>query len=157
MDETEDKNSEQENSINDKISKVEEKQRLSDNYLKTIIKGVDLLTVEVTTLNDRVYTTNYLDKIRNRLIGGVILTFVLVSFLFGFLIYSISSSNADREKEASQSRRQIADCTVKPGVELEKNYINPGTCYKEGADRTKEAVDKISSNIVEQLRSLLNV
>lgn len=137
------------------IIDVQNKQRVTANNLAQIVEGVDFLTIQVTTLNERVYTKNYLDRIRNELICGFIITFVIVSFILVILLHNQSTSDDKRAQEAIISRRQIADCTVKPGVVLDQGYVNPGKCYQEGAIRTGEAVNKITKDITEEVRQLL--
>lgn len=60
-----------------------------------------------------------------------------------------------RAKEAVLGRRQIADCTVKPGVVLDGDYVNPGKCYLESVGRTAEAVRILTIDIQEGVRQLL--
>lgn len=137
------------------ILAVQERQEQADYNLDRVIEGVDLLLVQTTTLNERVYTKNYLDKVRNWLIAGFVLVFLIVSFCLGYLLVKQSIESRNRAKDAALSRRQIADCTVKPGVVLDDGYVNPGKCYTEGANRTGEAVSQLTSNISEQVKELL--
>lgn len=137
------------------IIDVQNQQIQTGNSINQIIDGVDLLAVQVTTLNERVYTKNYLDRVRNLLLAGFIVTAIVIGSLLVLLLHYQVAGDEKRAKEAIQSRRQIADCTVKPGVVLDEGYVNPGECYKEGATRTGEAVNKITVDIKESVRQLL--
>ena len=96
-----------------------------------------------------------MDRIRNFLLFGFILTFCVVSFLLGTLLHYQNDGDERRAKEATLGRRQIADCTVKPGTVLDDGYINPGKCYLESANRTAEAVRILTIDIQEGVRQLL--
>ena len=139
----------------EKLLEIETHQSKSDKSLDQIIDGVDFLSGQVKTLNERVYTKNYLDKVRNALIIGFIVVFLFVSSILGVLLINQKHSAEDRAREAELGRRQIADCTVKPGVVLDKDYVNPGECYKESARRTGEAVSKITTDIISAIETIL--
>lgn len=128
---------------------------IQNSDIDRIIEGVDLLSVEVETLNDRVYSKNYLDRIRNALLAGVIVTFIFVSSILGLVLYRIEGGNRDREREAVQARKQVADCTIKPGTLIEDDYVNPGLCYIESQTRTQKYLDESIARIQEGLRLLL--
>lgn len=138
------------------LLELQEHQKQAEHNVDRIIEGVDLLVVQVTTLNERVYTKNYLDKIRNFLILGFIVLFFIVSVCLGYLLINQNNDSKDRSKDAALSRRQIADCTVKPGVVLDDGYINPGKCYIESSLRTSAAIDKLTFDLSEQIRQILS-
>lgn len=138
----------------EQLIEVENRQNQSDLHLVRIIDGVDYLSAQVTTLNERVYSKNYLDKIRNALIIGSIVVFIFVSGILGVLLINQKHSAEDRAREAELGRRQIADCTVKPGVVLDKDYVNPGKCYIESAERTGAAVNKITTDIIQAMKEM---
>ena len=151
-------------SITDKITTghteqlhdIEERQTVSDKHLIKIIDGVDSLSNEVSDLNKWVYARNYLDKIRNWLIFGFIIVFVIIGFVLGFLVHSNRVSDDKRTEEATRGRHQIADCTIKPGVVLDDGHVNPGVCYQDGAARTKALIDKLINDLKEEFRALLS-
>ena len=139
----------------EKLLEVENRQTKSDKSLDQIIDGVDFLSGQVKTLNERVYTKNYLDRLRNFLLLGFIIVFLFVSSVLGVLIVNQKHAAEDRAREAELGRRQIADCTVKPGVVLDGDYVNPGECFKESAKRTGEAVNKITTDVILAIEKLL--
>lgn len=139
----------------EQLLELQEHQKQAEHNVDRIIEGVDLLVVQVTTLNERVYTKNYLDKVRNYLILGFIAVFFFVSFCLGYLLIKQNHDSKTRATEAALSRRQIADCTVKPGVVLDDGFINPGKCYTESSLRTGAAIDKLTSDLTEQIRQIL--
>lgn len=139
----------------EKLLEVENRQTKSDKSLDQIIDGVDFLSGQVETLNERVYTKNYLDRLRNFLLLGFIIVFLFVSSVLGVLIVNQKHAAEDRAREAELGRRQIADCTVKPGTMLDDGYVNPGNCYTESSNRTAEAIGKLTVDIQEGVRQLL--
>jgi hypothetical protein len=132
------------------------------DVLDDMLSGLDDVVKQVKDLNDNVYTKNYLDKTkmrldktRNVLLFGFTISFLIVSVLLGIIISHQNSGDERRAVEAAQGRRQIADCTVKPGVILDDGYVNPGKCYTEGVTRTAQAIDRLISNTQEGVRQLL--
>lgn len=132
------------------------------SHLDRITEGVDFLAVQVTTLNERVYTKNYLDRIRNYMIAGGIITFLFVSILLAYILVSIrmeSNKEADRAEvranEALLARRQIFDCTVPAGVVLEDGFVNVGECFKRSQAQTGAVVAGLVDSITEEVRKLL--
>ncbi len=132
------------------------------NVLEDMLSGLTDLSSQVSDLNEKVYTKNYLDaaklrldKVRNFLILGFIITFLFTSTLLGVVLYRQASSDKTRAEEAAQGRRQIADCTVKPGTIIDSDYVNPGKCYIESVVRTSIAIDSLTINLQEGVRQLL--
>lgn len=130
--------------------------------LEDMLSELNKVTQQVEELNDKVYTKNYLDqtklhldKTRNSLILGFILMFLFTSILLGVLLHRQNTGDEEDREAAKQSRRQIADCTVKPGVVLDDGFVNPGKCYAESADRTAEAISDLTVNLQEGVRQLL--
>lgn len=137
---------------------MEEEQTKQHNSFDQIIEGVDLLAIQVGTLNERVYTKTFLDKTRNRLIAFAIIAFVVLSFILtSFLIAILKGNSAessrakDRASESAEFRHQLADCQLKPGTVLSDGFVNLGTCYSQNADITGEfltaAIDRIFNGI----------
>lgn len=124
---------------------------LEDKILQ-MAEGVDLLAIQSQTLNERVYTKNYLDQTRNRMFVLAILVFTCMSILIASLIIVqiVGQQNSNREskkrsEEAIAQRRQFADCQVPPGTPLMEGvkpgqppYINPGECYIRNAKSTSD-------------------
>lgn len=144
-----------EQTVSEQITEVKDQQVSFDHDLNEIVEGVGLLNLQVMTLNQRVYTKNYLDRIRNWLFLGLIVVFITVGGILGILIHHQNISDREDAKRALLARRQIADCTVRPGEVLEDGYINPGKCFLDAQERTKQYLEKLTTDITASVSELL--
>lgn len=142
----------------DQLLVMEEEQTKQTDAFSHIIEGVDLLAIQVGTLNERVYTKTFLDKTRNRLLLFSVVAFVVLSFILsGFAVVVLVGNRderdraADRASEATEFRHQLADCQLSPGTVLKDGFVNPGNCYIQNEDRTGDilssAIGRISNGI----------
>lgn len=137
---------------------MEEQQTSQGHNFEQIIEGVDLLAIQVGTLNERVYSRTFLDKTRNKLLVIFILSFLILSvILTGFLLAILRGNAAeerrsrDRAAESVEFRHQLSDCQLAPGTILSDGFVNLGVCYKQVEDKTSQfliaAIDRIFNGI----------
>jgi hypothetical protein len=155
---------------NDKdwTSSEDNKEQLNaqDAVLETVVEQLELINIQSTVLNERVYTKNYLDRIRNFLIGLAIVFFVGSTIVLALVLIQIKQNDEreakraeDRAFEAVLQRRQFADCQVSPGTPLfegakpgGKPYINPGICFSKTQDRMDTYLSYAVSIIFDGIR-----
>jgi hypothetical protein len=131
------------------VSEQRDEVDAQDQILESMAESIELLNVQSTVLNERVYTKNHLDRTRNFLIVASLVFFIITSSVLGFVLLQIKQADQreanrseDRAAEAVLQRRQFADCQVPPGTPLleglqpgEEPYINPGVCFKQTQER----------------------
>jgi hypothetical protein len=148
------------------VSEQRDEADAQDRLLESMAESIELLNVQSTVLNERVYTKNHLDRTRNFLIVASLVFFVISSTILGFVLLQIRHTDnreadraEDRASEAILQRRQFADCQVPPGTPLregldpnEEPYINPGICFTETQGRANEFLGEAITRIFDGIR-----
>lgn len=125
---------------------------ISADQMSEMVEGVQLLAIQSQTLNERVYSKNALDRTRNVMLAGLIAITAISGVAFATLglgqraaTRKADAAARQRSADAVAARRQLSDCNQPPGVELfegvkpgDPPYINPGKCFTEQAERTKQ-------------------